>query len=136
MNIQISTVQKINKNMIGYLMNRERLIPSIIVTKDVLYTEAQIILKQKNNFILNVNGNDTILENKQNQNETIFFGLYRIIKELYEKKDIQTIVFKTNLEYVINAINELNKCKDSESINLFYFYKQAFIKFETQKNRK
>ena len=124
------------KNMIGYLMNRERLIPSIIVTKDVLYTEAQIILKQKNNFILNVNGNDTILENKQNQNETIFFGLYRIIKELYEKKDIQTIVFKTNLEYVINAINELNKCKDSESINLFYFYKQAFIKFETQKNRK
>ena len=102
-------------------MNRERLIPSIIVTKDVLYTEAQIILKQKNNFILNVNGNDTILENKQNQNETIFFGLYRIIKELKEKKDIQTIVFKTNLEYVINAINELNKSKDSESINLFYF---------------
>ena len=118
------------KNMVGYLMGKEKLKPSITITRKVLYVDAEMNLVRKGDkFKLTINGDTIDLENKESQNETIFYGLYTAIKKLYED-DIESIVFSSNLEYVIKVIKEEESCKKTSSLDYFYFYKQAFTRFD------
>lgn len=120
------------KNMVGYLIGKEKLKPSITITRKVLYVDAEIKLVKKGEiFKLTINGDTIDLENKKSQNETIFYGLYKTIKKLYED-DIESIVFSSNLKYVIEAIKEEVSCEKTSSLDYFYFYKQAFARFDAE----
>lgn len=119
------------KNMAGYLMEKESLRPQISITRQEVYYETKIELRRRGNFILKVNDSEEELENMGKENETIMYGLYKKIKDIYEHEDVESILLTSNIDRLISGLNgtgNLNDCR--ESLNLFNFYKQAYKKFD------
>lgn len=116
------------KNFVGYLIGKEALRPHISITEEVLRYELEINIRQKENeFKLTSNKKEKILNNIGSQNETIINGILQELIDVYENDDIETIRITSNLEYLVNGINEKGDLKVSDnSLNLFMFYKQAF----------
>lgn len=131
------------KNMVGYLIGKEKLRPRISTKVECLEYEVEINLQQKGedfNFtIINKYENKPkhkIMEARKSQNETIMTGLYNELKNIYINDDIETILIKSKMPYVVNAINESGKFNsDVEILNKFSFYKQAYknVKAQLQK---
>ena len=125
------------KNFVGYLIGKERLRPHISITEEILRYELEINVRQKGNEIkLTSNNKEKILNNIGNQNETIINGILQELIDIYENNDIETIIITSNLDYLVNGINQTGNLKVSDdSLNLFMFYKQAFKSIIAEKMR-
>ena len=68
--------------------------------------------------------------------ETIITGILQELRDIYENNDIETIIITSNLDYLVNGINQTGNLKVSDdSLNLFMFYKQAFKSIIAEKMR-
>jgi len=126
--------KEIAKMFIGYLLGKNKFLPSISpITGEQVDYDLSFDLNLKGQNIEITTQVDTYNEKvESNQNKSIFELLTRVI-QIEFKEGMEKLLIRSNVDYIVNAINKGEIKKDKEEFALLQFNLLRFKHYKAEK---